>query len=83
MSIERNVDDILNAADDSVSLINKVNAGTWDVSGMEQSEINDMVQRNVDHLNIVLAYEEVVADDRDKSSYTDAIAVGDAYIAAN
>lgn len=83
MSEERNVDDILNAADDSVSLINGVNAGSWDVSGMEQSEINDMVQRNVDHLNIVLAYEEVVADSRDKSSYTDAVSVGDAYIAAN
>ena len=80
MSEERNVDDILNAADDSVSLINGVNDGSWDVSGMEQSEINDMVQRNVDHLNIVLAYEEVVADDRDKSSYTDAIAVGEAYV---
>lgn len=83
MSIERNVDDILNAADDSVSLINGVNDGSWSVSGMEQSEINDMVQRNVDHLNIVLAYEEVVADSRDKSSYTDAVSVGDAYIAAN
>ena len=80
MSEERNVDDILSAADDSVSLINGVNAGSWEVSGMEQSEINDMVQRNVDHLNIVLAYEEVVADDRDKSSYTDAIAVGEAYV---
>jgi hypothetical protein len=80
MSEERNVDDILSAADDSVSLINGVNDGSWDVSGMEQSEINDMVQRNVDHLNIVLAYEEVVADDRDKSSYTDAIAVGEAYV---
>ena len=80
MSIERNVDDILSAADDSVSLINGVNDGSWSVEGMEQSEINDMVQRNVDHLNIVLAYEEVVADDRDKSSYTDAIAVGEAYV---
>jgi hypothetical protein len=81
MSIERNVDDILNAADDSVALINGISDGSWDVSGMEQSEINDMVQRNVDHLNIVLAYEEVVADDRDKSSYEDAIAVGEAYVA--
>ena len=80
MSIERNVDDILSAADDSVSLINGVNDGSWSVEGMEQSEINDMVQRNVDHLNIVSAYEEVVADDRDKSSYTDAIAVGEAYV---
>jgi len=83
MSEERNVDDILNAADDSVSLINGVNAGTWEVSGLEQSEINDMVQRNVDHLNIVLAYEEVVADSRDKSSYTGAVSTGNAYIAAN
>ena len=83
MSIERNVDDILSAADDSVSLINGVNGGSWSVEGMEQSEINDMVQRNVDHLNIVLAYEEVVADSRDKSSYTGAVSVGEAYIAAN
>jgi len=80
MSEERNVDDILSAADDSVALINGISDGSWSVEGLEQSEINDMVQRNVDHLNIVLAYEEVVADDRDKSSYTDAIAVGEAYV---
>jgi len=42
-----------------------------------------MVQRNVDHLEIILAYEEVVADSSDKSSYTDAVATGKAYIAAN
>jgi len=30
-----------------------------------------------------LAYEEVVADDSDKSSYNDAISTGNAYIAAN
>ncbi len=30
---------------------------------MEQSEINDMVQRNVDHLEIVLAYAPVDEDD--------------------
>ena len=80
MSEERNVDDILGAADDSVALINGISDGSWSVEGLEQSEINDMIQRNVDHLNIVLAYEEVVADDRDKSSYTDAIAVGEAYV---
>ena len=80
---ERNVTEILSAADDSVSLINGVNDGSWDVENMEQSEIKDMVQRNVDHLEIVLAYEEVVADDSDKSSYNDAISTGNAYIAAN
>jgi len=81
--MERNVTEILTAADDSVSLINGVNNGSWTVDGLEQNEINDMVQRNVDHLEIVLAYEEVVADSSDKSSYTDAVSTGKAYIEAN
>ena len=82
--MERDVTQILSAADDSVSLINSVNDGSWDAPlDMEQSEINDMVQRNVDHLEIILAYEEVVADSSDKSSYTDAISTGNAYITAN
>ena len=48
-----------------------------------------MVQRNVDHLEVILAYNgtneqpDVVGDSSDKSSYTDAIATGKAYIAAN
>jgi len=76
---------VLTAATDSVTLINEVNAGTWDVTGMEQSEINDMVQRNVDHLEIVLAYTDpdVAGSSEDKTSYTTAIATGKAYIAAN
>ena len=77
------VNDVFDAADDSVSLINGVNGGSWDVSDMSQSEINEMVQRNVDHLSVILAYEEIVADDRDKSSYTGAVSTGNAYIAAN
>ena len=86
------VSEVLTAAMDSVDLINGVNAGTWDVEGMEQSEINDMVQRNVDHLEIILAYAPVDEDDdrpdvagssEDKTPYTDAIATGKAYIAAN
>jgi len=81
--MERNVTEILTAADDSVSLINGVNNGSWTVDGLEQNEINDMVQRNVDHLEIILAYEEVIADDSDKTSYSDAISTGNAYIAAN
>jgi len=81
---ERDVTQILSAATDSVSLINSINDGSWDAPlDMEQSEINDMVQRNVDHLEIILAYEEVVADSSDKSSYTDAISTGNAYITAN
>ena len=86
------VTEVLTAATDSVTLINEVNAGTWNVEGMTQEEINDMVQRNVDHLEIILAYAPVDEDDEtpdvagdssDKSSYTDAIATGKAYIAAN
>jgi hypothetical protein len=86
------VSEVLTAAMDSVNLINGVNVGTWDVEGMEQSEINDMVQRNVDHLEIVLAYAPVDEDDDtpdvagssdDKTSYTDAITTGKAYITAN
>ena len=86
------VTEVLTAATDSVTLINEVNAGTWNVEGMTQAEINEMVQRNVDHLEIILAYEpsdendktpDVVGDSSDKSSYTDAITTGKAYIAAN
>ena len=86
------VSEVLTAATDSVTIINGVNAGTWDVEGMEQSEINDMVQRNVDHLETVLAYAPVDSDDdtpdvagssEDKTSYTAAITTGKAYIAAN
>jgi len=86
------VTEVLTAATDSVTLINEVNAGTWNVEGMEQSDINDMIQRNVDHLEIILAYEPVDSDDDtpdvagssdDKTSYTDAITTGKTYITDN
>ena len=79
------VEQVLTAATDSVTLINEVNAGTWDVGNMTQEEINDMVQRNVDHLELILAYTDpdVVGDSSDKSSYTDAIATGNTYISNN
>ena len=79
------VEQVLTAATDSVTLIDAVNGGTHDVGNMTQEEINDMVQRNVDHLEIILAYTEpdVVGDSSDKSSYTDAIATGNTYITDN
>ena len=79
------VSEVLTAATDSVTLINEVNAGTWNVEGMEQSEINDMVQRNVDHLELVLAYTDpdVAGSSEDKTSYTDAISTGKSYIENN
>ena len=86
------VTEVLTAATDSVTLINAVNGGTYDVTRMTQEEINEMVQRNVDHLELILAYApvdenddrpDVAGDSSDKSSYTGAITTGKAYIAAN
>ena len=89
------VSEVLTAATDSVTLINSINTDASaepKVADMSQDEINELVQRNVDHLEIVLAYEPVDEDDDtpdvagssdDKTSYTDAITTGKAYIAAN
>ena len=79
------VTEVLTAATDSVTLIDAIDGGTHDVGGMTQEEINDMVQRNVDHLEIILAYTDpdVAGDSSDKSSYTDAIATGNTYISNN
>jgi len=86
------VTEVLTAATDSVTLITAVNGGSYDVEGMTQAEINEMVQRNVDHLEVILAYApadendetpDVAGDSSDKSSYTGAITTGKAYIAAN
>ena len=90
------VSEVLTAAMDSVTLINAINTDASAVSaveGMEQSEINDMVQRNVDHLEIILAYAPVDSDDdtpnvvgsssSKKTDCTNAIATGKAYISAN
>ena len=79
------VTEVLTAATDSVTLINAVNGGSYNVTGMTQAEINAMVQRNVDHLGIILAYTDpdVAGDSSNKSSYTGAITTGNAYIADN
>ena len=79
------VEQVLAAATDSVTLINDINGGTYDIGNKTQEEINDMVQRNVDHLETILAYTEpdVAGDSSDKSSYTDAIATGNTYITNN
>ena len=83
------VTEVLTSATDSVNLINDVNdngsSSAHVVLGMSQEEINEMIQRNVDHLELILAYTEpdVVGDSSDKSSYTDAIATGLDYISNN
>ena len=90
------VAEVLTAATDSVTVITDINTNGSDSEyvseGSTQEEINDLVQRNVDHLEVILAYEPVDEDDdtpdvagssEDKSSYTGAVTTGKAYIAAN
>ena len=97
---EQTVAEVLTAATDSVTVITDINTngnkspyagGTTDVDGnavagdWEQADINDVVQRNVDHLELILEYTEpdVKGSSEDKSSYTGAVTTGKAYIAAN
>jgi len=92
---EQTVAECLTAATDSVTLINDINTngkkstyvgGTAEKdTDMEQADINACVQRNVDHLELILEYTEpdVKGSSDDKSSYTGAVTTGNAYIAAN
>ena len=87
------VTECLNKAMDSVNLINGVNGGSWEVGAMTQSEINEMVQRNVDHLETILEYAPVDSDDdtpnvkgsssSKKTDCTNAITTAKSYISSN
>ena len=83
------VAEVLASADDSVTLINDINTNGSDSvhvpMDVDQDGINDIVQRNVDHLETILAYTDpdVAGSSDDKSSYTSAITTGKAYISAN
>jgi predicted homoserine dehydrogenase-like protein len=81
----KTVDQTLRGADDSVTLINQINSGDFShfMEGYTQAVINRRVTDNVEYIESVLAYEEVEADNRDKSSYTTAIATGKQYITDN
>ena len=90
----------LTAAEDSATVINDVNTngkrstyigGTADKdTEMSQADINELIQRNVDHLEIILAYDGtddkpniVGSSSSKKTTCSDAITTGKAYIAAN
>ena len=80
------VSEVLTAAMDSVNLIDGVKAGTWEVGAMTQAEINSMVQRNVDHLELILEYTDPNVKGSSSSKKTDctnAITTGKAYISSN
>ena len=87
------VSEVLTAATDSVTVINDVNtngsSSDYVQEGATQTEINDMIQRNVDHLTAILAYDgtddtpNVAGASDNKSSYTTAITTGNTYISNN
>ena len=87
------VTECLTSGTDSVTLIDGVKAGSWDVEGMTQAEINELVQRNVDHLSAILLYAPVDASDdtpdvagaagSKKTTHVAAVTTGTNYIAAN
>jgi len=90
------VAEVLAAGLDSVALIDSIDADASSVKACErlsQSEINELVQRNVDHLEIILLYEPVDSDDdtpnvkgsssSKKTDCSNAITKGKAYISSN
>ena len=87
------VTECLTAGTDSVNLIDGVKAGSWNVEGKTQAEINEMVQRNVDHLEVILTYAPVDSDDdtpdvagaasSKKTTHVAAVATGKTYITDN
>ena len=87
------VTECLAAGTDSVNLIDGVKAGSWNVEGMTQAEINEMVQRNVDHLELILTYAPVDSDDDTpdvkgaasnlKTTHVAAVTTGKTYITDN
>ena len=89
------VTECLAAGSDSVTLINSINtdaSAESAVEGMTQAEINEVVQRNVDHLSTILLYEPVDGDDTPnvkgaadskKTTHVAAVTTGTDYIAAN
>ena len=92
---EQTVAEVLTAATDSVTVINDINTNgkkSIHVGGsseqdtdMSQADINSTVQRNVDHIELILEYTDpdVKGSSDSKTSYTGAVTTGKAYIAAN
>ena len=92
---EQTVAECLTAATDSVTVINDINTNgkksiyvggsSEQDTDMSQADINSTVQRNVDHLELILEYTDpdVKGSSDSKTSYTGAVTTGNAYIAAN
>jgi hypothetical protein len=88
------VAECLTAATDSVTLINDINSNGSDSEHVSedstQAEINAVVQRNVDHLETILAYDGendtpnvVGSSSSKKTACSTAITTGKEYISSN
>ena len=99
------VTEVLTAGTDSVTLINDINTngkksthvgGTAEAdTTMSQADINEIIQRNVDHLSTILLYAPDAEDESDetpdvagaasnlKTTHVAAVTTGTDYIAAN
>jgi hypothetical protein len=88
------VTECLTTATDSVTLITDINSNgsssTRVAAGSTQAEINEIVQRNVDHLSAILLYtatdstpDIAGAASNLKTTHVAAVTMGNAYVAAN
>ena len=88
------VTEVLTAATDSVTLITDINSNGSSsdrvAAGSTQAEINEQVQRNVDHISTILLYtatdstpEIAGAASNLKTTHVAAVTMGNAYVAAN
>ena len=91
--MEQTVTSILAAATDNVNIITEINElSSIESTKVTQAQLNEIVENHVNHLETVLAFTPIDEEDNtpdvagwsgDKSSYTNAISVGKAYIADN
>ena len=88
------VTECLTTATDSETLITDINSNgsssTRVAAGSTQAEINETVQRNVDHLSTILLYtatdstpDIAGAASNLKTTHVAAVTMGNAYVAAN
>ena len=69
------------AMDDSVNLINATVADDTEALAIQTAEeVKAMITRNTDHLELQLGKEWAANDNRDKTSYTNAITAGKSYV---
>ena len=71
------------AMDDSVTLINEIVADDTEAKlHATAAEVKLMITRNTDHLEIQAAKDWYIASSKTKTSYTNAVTAGKAYVAS-